>query len=136
MAQHSPSRWRLVIETLAATPRLMIVWALLPVLGIRRLRRLTHRMRPSTAKPPAPDRLAARVVALRRVSARLPGCYCLARSMALSWWLSARGVPHALRIGVRGNGRALHAHSWVEIDGVPVDDQPRNVSAFRHLTTI
>jgi hypothetical protein len=57
---------------------------------------------------------------------------CLARSLALHWWLRTEGVPSDLRIGVRKDGHDLAAHAWVVVGGIPVDG-PSAVSPFTPL---
>jgi hypothetical protein len=47
---------------------------------------------------------------------------CLTRSLLLIWLLRRRGVQSELRIGVRLQG-GMAAHAWVELDGIPVNDQ-------------
>ncbi len=119
-----------------AAPRLVVVWILLKIIGIQRLRRWTGAVTPRGTPTPSAEHIAARVLALKRVGARLPGCRCLARSIALSWWLDRNGQPHVLYIGVQGTAIDLRAHSWVEIDGQPVDDTPESIAAFQQITEI
>jgi hypothetical protein len=59
---------------------------------------------------------------------------CLARSLALHWWLRSDGVPSSLKIGVAKEGAALRAHAWVDLDGVPVNGTPAEVAPFTPLT--
>jgi len=124
------------LEAARAAPRLVLVWAMLSLAGIQRLRRWTRN--PGRAGPQTlpPERIAARVLALRRVGARLPGCRCLARSMALSWWLNRNGQAHSLHIGIHGTAIDLRAHSWVAIAGQPVDDSPESIARFRKISEI
>lgn len=122
----------------AAAPRLVLVWALLPATGIARLRRWQGR--PARArKPPEtfdPELWQRRVQALRRVGARLPGCHCLARSIALSAWLNGQGHANQLKIGVAGTSATLKSHSWVEKEGEILDDTPENIRKFQKITEI
>jgi hypothetical protein len=117
-------------------PRLVVVWALLPVTGIRRLRRWTDAGDSDRSGAVEVERWCRRAVALRRIGARLPGCRCLARSMALSWWMGSAGVAHRLRIGVAGTAATLRSHSWIEVAGVVVDDEAENVRGFREIVEI
>ena len=48
------------------------------------------------------------------------GATCLARSLVLLHMLHGRGT---LRIGVRAGRGCVEAHSWVEWDGVPLNDR-------------
>ena len=72
-----------------------------------------------------------RARALRRVGARLPGTHCLARALALRWWMRSRGLDAQLRIGVRQGPGGLEAHAWVELAGAPVDEQPGNTMTYK-----
>jgi len=61
---------------------------------------------------------------------------CLTRSLLFNWMLRRRGVPSELRIGIRMENSALRAHAWVEVAGVPVNDEPdvaRRFAAFTDL---
>jgi len=128
------SAWR---QLCAAAPRLLLVWALLPVAGIARLRRWLRIDVPAGRAASVTDAdIEQRVLALRRIGARLPGCHCLARSIALAWWLDAKSMPNTVRIGVTGTSIDLRAHSWVELDGRPVDDTPENIARFRKIHEI
>lgn len=127
-----PHAW---LEAARAAPRLLLIWAVLPMSGIQRLRRWTRTpRRPARTLPP--EQIAERVIALRRVAARLPGCRCLARSMALSWWLNRNGQANRLYIGVQGTATDLRAHSWVEIQSQPIDDTPETIASFQQITEI
>jgi hypothetical protein len=42
---------------------------------------------------------------------------CLRRSLALYYFLGRLGYPIEIHIGVRKDGRDLHGHSWVTLDG-------------------
>jgi hypothetical protein len=71
-----------------------------------------------------------RATALRRVSSWIPGARCLARSLALRWWMRGCGIAAILIMGARRDSDGLHSHSWIEVNGKPVDDRPENVSRF------
>ena len=66
------------------------------------------------------------------VAARLRAT-CLARSLVLRWILARRGIGTELKVGVRNEGGGLHAHAWLECDGVPVNDTVRGVQGFVRL---
>lgn len=53
----------------------------------------------------------------------LCGGNCLSRSTTLWWLLRRQGIPSELRIGVRKEGEKLHAHAWIEYEGVAVNDR-------------
>lgn len=61
---------------------------------------------------------------------------CLARSIALHWWLSHEGAPSELRIGVAKRGRELDAHAWVELGGAPVNGTMAELAPFTPLAKI
>lgn len=64
---------------------------------------------------------------------------CLSRSMLLEWLLRRRGVTSELRIGVSLERGTLRAHAWVEVDGVPVNDEPdiaRQFASFDSLAPV
>jgi len=121
-----------LVEALRVAPGLIAVWALLPLLGIRRLR-------PGPANPGGhidQQRIERRALALRRIGARLPQCRCLPQSLALARWLHRRRQPHQLKIGVAGTRERLRVHAWVEIDGRPVNDSPEVIAEFREVAEI
>ena len=123
---------------LAAAPRLILVWALLPATGIARLRRwLGKRAEPKGRAPEYnPELWHRRTIAIRRIGTRLPGCHCLARSITLSNWLNRTGHPNALKIGITGTSTTLKSHSWVEKEGKILDDTPENIQKFKKITEI
>ena len=51
-----------------------------------------------------------------------PGYNCLPRSMVLNRMLRLQGIGCDLRMGAHVENGRLHAHAWVEVDGVPVND--------------
>jgi hypothetical protein len=62
---------------------------------------------------------------------------CLPRSILLWWLLRRQGILTRLRLGVKGNGKAVRAHAWVELRGRPLGadrDQSSGFSAFPGLT--
>jgi hypothetical protein len=83
----------------------------------------------------APGALADAVAAARAVNlvaARLRAT-CLTRSLVLHRILAGRGIATVLRVGVRNGGDGLHAHAWVECDGVPVNDTAHGLHGFAPL---
>jgi hypothetical protein len=61
----------------------------------------------------------------------LPGRHtCLARSLLLQFMLRRDGVDCQLMIGVRMLGDRFDAHAWIECSGVPISDEPGNVSRY------
>jgi transglutaminase superfamily protein len=55
---------------------------------------------------------------------------CLHRSLALSGWLSQRGVPCELRIGVQKRQGTLAAHAWVEVGGLAIAEPLDAIAGF------
>ncbi len=79
------------------------------------------------AKTPADSRLACRQVvhAVDRAARALPGNpNCLVRSLTVWTMLAARGVASELRFGARRHAEQTEAHSWVEVDGLVINDSP------------
>lgn len=72
-----------------------------------------------------------RALALKRVGAALPGTRCLARALALRWWMRNAGLPAHLRIGVPRDSARPSSHAWVECADVPVDEDAQNLARFR-----
>ncbi len=72
-----------------------------------------------------------RGLALRRSAKLLPATHCLARALALRWWMRADGLDAQLQIGIKRGSRGLESHAWVELGNVPVDETPDNVASFR-----
>jgi hypothetical protein len=83
--------------------------------------------RPSLSKVEA----AAVGLAVNRAANHVLGTgSCLTRSLLLRWLLRFYGTPSDLRVGVRVNQGKFAAHAWVEMDGIPVNDQPEAVADF------
>jgi transglutaminase-like putative cysteine protease len=70
--------------------------------------------------------------ALLRVSRFVPGSRCLARAMALTDTLRARGVAARLCLGVR-RAPPFGAHAWVVVGDEPVTDAAQDLAAFAEL---
>ncbi|HEX6041226.1 lasso peptide biosynthesis B2 protein [Longimicrobium sp.] len=72
------------------------------------------------------ERTAHRVAV---AGAFFPGrAVCLEQSLALYVLLRRRGVRAELRLGVVPS--PFHAHAWVEVDGVPVNEDAETVARF------
>jgi hypothetical protein len=50
---------------------------------------------------------------------------CLRQALALYYVLTRMGYPVAIHFGVRKEGEALHGHSWVTCQGMPVAERTR-----------
>ena len=85
---------------------------------------------------PVQQRVVAEGVRLVDIASRYPfrWALCLPRSLALLWWLKARGIQADLRIGVRKEGQELIAHAWVEYQGRVLNDAPWVASYYLPLT--
>ncbi len=111
--------------------RLLAVRVCLTLLGIRRSLKLLGRQGQPSDQPPEWHQAAR---ALLRVSVRLPGTRCLARAIALRWWMRRAGQPAKLVIGVRpGSGPTPEAHAWVELNSQTWDWPPERPKLFRAL---
>lgn len=76
-----------------------------------------------------------RSLAFKRVSRLIPGAHCLARALALRWWMRHHQRPAALAIGVRKDEQGkLHAHAWVELNGHAVDESRDIVAKHQRLS--
>ena len=113
---------RLVLALLALLPATA---AAIRLLGVGRVCGFLSRHPPIETDAQPADTQQARALA-RLVDAaarRVPGRpSCLPRSITLWWLLRRRGIDSALRIGVRTVDGRLHAHAWVELDGLVLND--------------
>ena len=114
----------------AAAWRLLVVRLLL-LFGIRRSVSWLNGTAPAAASMTGLELWQRRATALKRVGARLPGVECLARAVALRWWMRAHGLDARIHIGVRPGEDGVASHAWVELDGHPVDDHPDHVRGFQ-----
>jgi len=69
------------------------------------------------------------VTAVDRAARYVPASTCLSTSLALTWMLRGRGVPAAVRIGVKTAGH-FDAHAWVESGGVALNDPERPAERY------
>lgn len=125
-----PRAWLLMVE-IAVTA--LWVEAGLRLLPFKRLARLSLRASPRRQPPPQ-----VRLDELMRLAdaafRRAPGLFtCLKRALILSTLLARRGLQAELNIGVRKTDEALHAHAWLEQDGLVIADHPQVVEQFRPL---
>ena len=75
---------------------------------------------PAAVDQPTPQRVAWLV---DRAARAVPWpATCLRRSLVLWALLERAGTPGVLRLGVRKAGRSFEIHSWVELDGIPLDE--------------
>lgn len=120
--------------------RLPATWVALRLYGLNKARCMAESprpVRPLTATLPAMA-FAQRCAELTAIAAR-NGPYranCLHQSLALCHVLRQHGLPARLRIGVLPQVRPFQAHAWVELDGIPLGQQPvADYAAFERLSS-
>jgi hypothetical protein len=101
-------------------------------LTVRGLDRTLQWIRVATINT-APDREKASVADIVRAVATAAALYpgrarCLEQSMTLYYYLRRAGADARLRLGVKPH--PFTAHSWVEIDGAPVNDFPEHIGHY------
>ena len=75
-----------------------------------------------------------RALALRRVSRFIPGAHCLARALALRWWMRRSGLEAVVVIGVRRTADGIASHAWVELEGIPIDESEAVIRNFQVIS--
>ncbi len=71
-----------------------------------------------------------RALALKRIGSRMPDTHCLARALALRWWMRTNHLPAQMKIGVRKGPHGLESHAWVELNGCPVDESRETTATY------
>lgn len=61
---------------------------------------------------------------------------CLVKSLALQKILNSREIPAQTQIGVQKTDGLFFAHAWVEVNGIPVDEQGDLLQKFYVLDFI
>ncbi|MGE3267717.1 MAG: lasso peptide biosynthesis B2 protein [Chloroflexota bacterium] len=61
---------------------------------------------------------------------------CLARSLALHWWLCDEGLPSELIIGVASGAHGFGAHAWVELGEDLLNGTTADIAPFTRLVTV
>lgn len=126
----SGHEWRFLILAfifqLLLTPALRI-WGFQPVYAF--LQRTSPTPQPPIAPTTAELRGLARLVNAAANHGPVHAA-CLARSLTLWWLLRHRGIASDLRIGVAKDGGDFAAHAWVEYEGIPINDHPKNLEHF------
>jgi hypothetical protein len=69
--------------------------------------------------------IAVRVCQLRLFHLSLFPRACLRQALALYYVLTRLGYPAEIHFGARKEGRRLHGHSWVTLQGKPVAERTR-----------
>jgi hypothetical protein len=77
-------------------------------------------------------KIVTRVCSLRPFRARFFPKLCLRQSLVLYRTLSRLGYPVEIHFGVKKDGRTLHGHSWVTLQGEPLADTAQH-GMFRSL---
>lgn len=117
----------------------VVAWVLLPLawLALRQrdlpslLGKIAQRRARATATRTPTDGLQAWGRAINRAGRLSMAPHtCLSRSLVCAWLLAGRGVDHSLRIGVRTENGQLHAHAWVEVNGMPINDRADIAQGF------
>jgi Transglutaminase-like superfamily len=128
---HLPGPDRVILlQALVMLPALSLG---LKLIGFRRVYQLLNRWAPSPdedyrAGTVKPERIADLVG-----KAAWRGFYpvsCLPRSLSLWALLHRSHLPGELCIGVRRSETGIQAHAWVEVDRVPLLEQPDIGNAF------
>ena len=132
------ARWRRLSraerrDLRAALWRLLVVAVLMRLVGVGRSQRWLERKQPQAADEVDLAPWRRRALALKRVGARLPGVHCLARSIALWWWMGKAGLDASVCIGVRKGDKEIEGHAWVELNGTPVDETPACVASYQRV---
>ena len=89
--------------------------------------------RAQTSTPPL-TAWRRRALALRRVSRFIPGAHCLARALALRWWMRQSRLKAVVVIGVRRTADGIASHAWVELEGQPVDESEAVIRKFQVIS--
>ena len=106
-------------------------WLGLRLAGLQRFQAWLDRFPIAQCPPLSQAEAAAIGLAVNRAANHVLGAAsCLTRSLLLRWLLRFYGTPSDLRIGVRVEQGKFAAHAWVEMDGIPVNDQPEAVADF------
>jgi len=75
---------------------------------------------------------------VQAAASRMPSkITCLVRSTTLWYLLRRQGIGSEIRIGVNQQGGEFHAHAWVEIDGIVINDRDdihHQYSTFEQIT--
>jgi hypothetical protein len=79
-----------------------------------------------------PDAVISSALRAQRVVKRTTGIggSCLVRSLSLWAILLRRGVHTALRVGMRRSGEKIEGHAWLEIEGIPVNENERVIRGY------
>lgn len=129
-------RW-LLLQAFAVLPLIAIG---LHLMNFQKLRSLLLRFSPVPVSVCGDSALQLATSISRLVQAaasRMPFTIsCLVRSTTLWWFLRRQGIPSDMRIGINQQQEGFHAHAWVEINGVVLNDRAdihEQYSAFEQI---
>jgi hypothetical protein len=79
-----------------------------------------------------PDAVISSALRAQRVVKRTTGIggSCLVRSLSLWAILRRRGVHSGLRVGMRRRGEKIEGHAWIEIEGIPMNENERVIRGY------
>jgi Transglutaminase-like superfamily len=124
--------WRLFAEAWWTLLWLQPASRFFPFAFLERL--VTSRGRLGQTHPGTPTQAERVGLAVARAERYQPWrVLCLGRSLTLQLLLDRRGIASDLRFGVRKDGTALRAHSWVEHEGRPLAESPATLGAYQPL---
>ena len=107
----------------------------LKFITVSRLKDLGARTVRELRDPRLPPQATARMV---RVAAQR-GLYrakCLDQSLVLCWLLRRQGIDARIVFGARKEDEQMHAHAWVEVEGMPVGEEDDVHQRFSQLEEI
>lgn len=120
---------------LAALILLPATTLLIRLIGVRRTQAILTPRRFEPSQQTRADQWAEAVDTARMVNiARNQGIHralCLPHSLVLVYLLRRRGLPCELMIGAQISDQEFAAHAWVELDGIPLNDEGGIENSFR-----
>ena len=81
------------------------------------------------------DTWRRRSLALRRTARLVPQARCLARALALRWWMRSHGLQAELKIGVKKTGGQIDSHAWVVVGDQPIDETAERIAGYQVIQT-
>lgn len=133
------ARWRELDSTdrralVSAGWRMFVVCGSIGLLGVVRTQRLlAGKSRSNSLRLASAEIWHRRALAVRRVSHRIPGARCLARSMVLWWWMREEDLDPRLCMGIRPGVEMIEGHAWIECDGHTIDETAEAAASYQGL---
>ena len=123
---------RLLVETTALSACVSVGFRFF---GVPRSQDLLRRwgLAKQNSRPPADGNVVIRnILRAQRIVRRSTGLAenCLVKSMVLWVMLLRRGLSPTLRVGFRKRDGEIQGHAWVENNGVPINEAPREAATF------